>query len=195
MLMQPQSPTPQYDFILNNQPAPKKFRPLPGPAGPARNILIAVLAVFLVVLLAALLLGGRSGSTQPIINVMARNQEISRVSTLVGQQSKDPTTQALVSTVNSSLGSDKARLAGYLKSSKQKYDTKSLAADLNKNTDSQMQAAAQNGTLDTAYKTYLKSGLGSYKSDLQTAYTSAGSNASQILTTAFSSTQVILDTL
>lgn len=194
--MQPQSPTPQYDFILNNQPAPKKPGLLPTKMpGRLKIILIGIIGLMVLFIVGALLFGGGGSSSQPLLKIMSQAQEISRVSKLVQQQTKNNDTKALATTAAASLDSQKAELNGYLAGKKQKADPNTLAADLNKSTDSKMQIAAQNNSLEETYKTYLKTNLNSYSSQLQTAYSTASGEAKLVLNSAFASTQVILDSL
>jgi hypothetical protein len=192
--MQPTSPDPKFDFMLKNNPQPKRGVPLPRMSKPVKIILGVIVGLILLTVISSLLSGRNSGANQPIINAMARDQEILRVTQLVQQQLRlqDPTTQALAATVSSVLSSDKQQLGTYLANNKAKPSLAVLAADLDKNADAQLQSASQNNNLDTAYAAYVKDGLTKYQSDLQTAYKSAGPKGKLILKSAFDSTTTLL---
>jgi hypothetical protein len=194
--MQPQNPNPDFDFMLKNNQAPKKRLPLPSLnlPKPAKIALAVVAGIFVLIIISSLLSGRSSGSTQAIINALARDQETLRVTALAQQLNlRDPQTQALAATVNSTLGSDKAQLAGYLAKNKTKISPVQLAADIDKTSDTSLQSASQNNGLDAAYVSYLKVSLTKYETDLQTAYNSAGPNGKTLLSNAFDSTKALLN--
>lgn len=199
--MSPQETTepasgPQYDFILKNgENRPKKlglklpFSNLPKP------ILIGLAAVFgffLIIILLSLLGGRGSGTSDKYLRVMARAQEIARVSDLVSAKSASSDTKSLAITVSTSLNSEQNQLGAYLKSAHLKYSSKSLAIYLNKNTDASLNAAAQNNSLDQTYFGYLKTQLSAYQSSIRTAYQSAGQAAKPILYSFLASVQTIM---
>jgi len=192
MLMQPQSPDPQFDFMLKDSPQPKRGL-VPAIPKTAKIILAAVLGIFLLVIIIALISGRNKGSTQGIVSVMARNQEIIRVTDLAQQlQLEDPQTQALAATVSASLSSDKQRLLDYLNKNKAKASPAQLAADKDTNTDTSLQSASQNNSLDTAYIDYLRSALAKYQADVQTAYKASGPNGQKILSETYESASTLL---
>jgi hypothetical protein len=196
MLMQPQNPDPKFDFMLkNNQPA-KRGLPLPRMSKPVKIIAGAIFAVILLIVVSSVLSSRNKGATQPIINAMARGQETLRVTLLAQQQLhlQDPTTQAVAATVSSSLASDQAQLKAYLLNNHTKLSTAQLAGDIDKNTDTQLQSASQNNSLDSAYVTYLKDSLSKYQADLQTAYKDAGPKGKAILKSASDSAGILLST-
>jgi len=192
--MQPTSPDPKFDFMLKNNPQTKRGIHLPNMPKPVKIILGVVVGLFLLIIISSLLSGRKSGGTQPIINAMARSQEILRVTQLTQQQLplRDPSTQALAATVFSSLSSDQQQLSSYLALNHTKVSKTLLAADINKTTDSGLQSASQNNNLDSAYVSYLKTNLATYQTDLQTAYKAAGPKGKAILKSAFDSTKTLL---
>ncbi|MBX4201929.1 hypothetical protein KW803_03520 [Candidatus Saccharibacteria bacterium] len=193
--MQPSSPDPQFDFMLkNNQPA-KKGMGLPHFPKPLKIIVAILLAIVLIIIASSVLSGRGKGSSQAIINAMARGQETMRVTTLVQTtlHLQDPGTQALAATVSSSLSSDSQQMADYLsKNGTKKIGVALLAVDTDKSTDSLLQTASQNNNLDNAYKTYLKDSLTKYAAELQTAYNSVGPKGKIILKSSLDSTQTLL---
>jgi hypothetical protein len=191
---QPASPNPQYDFIMNSGQQPKKgWLPNLGLPRPVQYGLAAVLVLIVLIISWALLFGGKSGSTQEIISLMARAQEISRVSTLAGQQTQDSNTKALAATVNSALGSQETQLKNYLSIAGQKIDSKLLAADQNSAIDTQLQSAVQNNNLESTYINYLSDNLTAYKSSITSEFTkTSSSQLKAILSDAYDSVQTIL---
>jgi hypothetical protein len=196
MLMQPSSPDPKFDFMLKNNPQPKRGLPLPSFSKPVKIILAATIGVLLLVVISSILSGGKGGSTQPVVNAVARGQEILRVTGLTQQQIhlQDPTTQAVAATVSAALTSDQQQLSSYLASSHTKLSKLQLAADTDKTTDAQLQSASQNNNLDQAYVTYLQQALAKYQADLQTAYKAVGPKGKTILKSAYDSTSTLLST-
>lgn len=193
--MQPQSPNPDFDFMLKNNQQPSRGQWLSHLHGRTKVTLGVIGAIIILIVVFALLAGRNSGGTQPIINVLARAQETVRVTNLTQQQLhlQDPQTQALAATVFSSLSSDRQQLIKYLATNHTKVSSSLLAADIDKSTDSSLQSASQNNNLDAAYIVYLKDSLAKYENDLQIAYKSAGPNGKKILSDAFDSTKALLN--
>lgn len=192
--MQPQSPKPDFDFMLkDNQPA-KRSLTMPSLPKPIKIVLLVIVSITLVTVALSWFSGRNSGANQPIINVMARGNEILRVTTLVQTQLQlqDPQTKALASTVSSSLSSDQAQLKAYMMKNNVKVGTVVLAGLTDKSTDASLQSASQTNSLDTAYVDYLKGALTKYKERLSLAHTLAGPNGKKILKDAYDSTQVLL---
>ena len=193
--MQPQSPNPQYDFILKDPQAPKRGFNLPlfpNLPGPAKIILASVLGLFVVVILYSVIFGGKATNAQQMTDAMGRAQEINRVSKLVAQQSNDPDTQGLAATTQIAMASEQFQLNSYLKSHKIKTSPKQLTKYLNKNTDAQLQSAAQNNNIPAVYASYLKKNLGLYQAILLSANKGASKTVSAILRDAFNSTKTLL---
>lgn len=191
---QPQSPNPNFDFILkDNQPA-KRGMGLPNLPKPAKIGLAVVGAIILLVIVSSVLSSGKSGANQPVISVMARGQEILRVTQLVQQQqtAPDQATLSLAATVASDLSSDQQQLTAYLAANHTKVGAAQLGADADKSSDALIQSAAQNNNLASAYVNYLQQNLNRYASDLQTAYKTAGPKGKAILQTAFDGTSTLL---
>ena len=192
---QPQSPNPDFDFMLKNQqPAKRSLLPNLNLPRPLKITLIAIGSIVVLIILYSLLSGRGSGSTTAIEGVLARGQETLRVTTLVQQlELQDPQTQGLATTVSNSLTSDQVQLKTYLARNHAKVSAAQLAADTDKTTDTSMQTASQNNGLDDAYVSYLRSSLTKYEHDLQNAYKLAGPNGKQLLSDAFNSAQTLLN--
>lgn len=193
--MQPTSPDPQFDFMLKNNPPPKRGLGLPNIPKPAKIILGVVLGLLLIIIISSAISGSKKGSTVPIINSLARSQEILRVTQLAQQRGlRDPSTQAEAATVTSALTSEQQQLITYLAGNGNKVGKAQLAADTDKSTDSTLQTASQANGLDAAYVNYLRVNLSKYGTDLQTAYNAAGPKGKGILGSAMSSTSTLLNT-
>ncbi len=194
MLMQPQTPSQQFDFITQDGQPSKKGSGLPLPHLPklAWIILGAVFGVIVLVIIVSSISGNKGDNSQNYLVALARGQEIIRVSTSVGQLAQDTPTQNLSATVQNSLTSEQTQLTSYLADQKVKPGTLQLAADKNSNTDTQMQTASTNGNLSGVYASYLKAQLATYETDLQQAYKNAGPKGKTILSNAYNSVQVIL---
>lgn len=194
--MPPQSPNPDFDFMLKNQQPAKRGLPLPGLnlPRPIKITLFVALGIILLVIISSLLRGGSSNSTAAITGVLARGQETLRVTQLVQQQLQlqDPQAQGLAATISNSLSSDQVQLKNYLARNHAKINAALLASDIDKNTDSSMQTASENNGLDDAYKSYLKGALAKYENDLQAAYKLAGPNGKKILSDAIDGVQTLL---
>lgn len=193
MLMQPQSPNPDFDFMLKDQPPARRGLSLPNLPRVVLYGIIGVVVILLLIIVFSVFSGRSSGSTQPIIAVLARNQETLRVSALVEDQLQDPQTEALETTTTASLYSDKQKLSDYLASNKVKVSPAQLAADTDKTTDAAMTTAQQNNSLDQAYVTYLREALNKYENDLSAASKKAGPKGRAILNDAAKSTESLLN--
>ena len=197
--MEPKSPSPNYDFIMQDKKTAKKKLPLPSLPKlpkPFGTILVIVFVIFLLIIIIAVAFRGGSGGNQPLTDAMARAQEISRVSSLVQQAAPDSQTKDLAVTVQGSLGSEEAQFNNYIqKSGGKKVNLAKLTTDQNSNSDAQVKTAAQNNNLGQFYTAYLKNGLATYKSLLQTAYTSAKGDGKTTLSNAYNSIQVILNSI
>ncbi|MEX1995439.1 MAG: hypothetical protein WD887_01555 [Candidatus Saccharimonadales bacterium] len=199
--MQPSSPKPgtpappdQYGFILNNDPKPKpRFKlPLPKLPKPLLFVLGGSLIILIILVLAAAIFGGRSGSPQPLVDVMARSQEIIRVTDIAVPEVTDNGTKTLAATVKSSLASEQAELNTYLSGTSSPVEPQSLTAYLDEAIDAEFATAAKNNELDIAYIRYLKENLSAYSGALQSAYQTAAASAKPILEEAYESIQIIL---
>lgn len=194
--MQPQnspSPTPQYDFILNEQKQPGKSRfgfikKMPKPA----LVLLGLGAILILILVIASISGGGSSGAQPLASATGRAQEISRISSLVQTQTKDPDTQSLAATAKVVLASEQSQFTSYLKDTGTELSPSDLSIYQDKDTDTQLTQAIQENKLEETYRKYLKSSLGAYQADLENAGKTAGKNGQALIDAALKSTKIIL---
>lgn len=192
--MQPQSPSPDFDFMLKDQPKARRGVPLPNFSKPVKIILAVLAAIILLIVISSVLSGRQAGKTQPFINVLARGQETLRVTSSAQQlQLQDPQTQALAATASSALASDKQQLTDYLAKNHNKISPNALGGDDDKTTDANLQTAAANNNLDSAYVAYMRDALTKYENDLKAAYDSAGPNGKAILNSISVSTTILLN--
>lgn len=194
----PTSPSPEYDFIYSNQQPKRRFGfGLPGGNNLTKLTLLivgagAVIGILIIIL--SSVLGPKDVNTKQVTDIMARAQEISRVSTLVGQQTGlDSDAKNLAATTTASMDSEEMQLKAYLSNAHKKVGSKDLLLHMDKTVDTQIQAAIQTNSLSTAYSVYLKKQLTDYQSALKTAYDGTTSTKLRpLLQDAYDSTQVIL---
>lgn len=196
--MQPQEPSTgppsQFDFMMADSHKPKSGFRLPLPNLPKPILLVVGVLVILIVIIVAASFFSRSRNSvaNQLVDIMARAQEIARVSTLAEPEVQTSETKALAATTQAALSSEQQQLGQYLSSRKFKFSEKSLVRYLDQNIESQLELAAQNGNLDETYINYLKKQLADYNAALQKAYLVASPNTQAILSEAFSSTKVLL---
>lgn len=190
----PSSNSSDFDFMLKQQPA----QPNQSPAGkfsrlnrPAK-LLVAALIGLIIAIVAAVILGGGSNNSQQVLGLMAQGEEIIRVSQAQDQKLRDENTKGLSATTQVALKSQKASFGDYLSKAGVKYGPKELAAKQDKNTDTQLETAAQNNRLDNAYVEYLQTSLSAYLDSLRSASQTA---KSKTLKEALQSADNSVDTL
>lgn len=192
--MQPNAPNSQYDFILRDPQTPKKrfSLPLPKLPRPLGIIAVGVLGIFALLIIVALVLGGRGGSFDPIVRVIGRAEELKRVSTLAQAASTDADVRSLAATVSASASSDQQQLTAYLTTKNAKVSSQQQSAYEDKTIDSQLNATAQNNKLGEFYLNYLRTQIVAYQAALQTARSSADAAAKPLIDQGYGSSQIIL---
>jgi hypothetical protein len=190
--MQPQSPNPDFDFMLKDQPQARRSLPMTNLPKPVIYGVTGLLIVILLIVGLSMLSGRQSGGTQAYINVLARNQEILRVTTVAQTQLQDPQVRAMAATASASLNSDKQQIINYLTTRHVKPKPAQLAADLDSTSDASLRTAAQNNSIDPAYVSYLRDALNKYVTDLRLAAKSTTEKGKAILNDAQASTLSLL---
>jgi hypothetical protein len=156
-------------------------------------ILVAMVGLLFIIVVAAVVLkGGKSSNVSQLVAVAGRAQEIARVSTLVQQQSTDPNTQYLAATAQTALTSEQYQLTTYLAKHGVKVSPAQLLLYKNSSTDTQLTTAKQNNALESTYDSYLKNALATYQTSLRTAAQGASKTSLALLSDANASAQVIL---
>jgi len=182
-----------FDFMLKQKPRAEKGPGRLSNLGKPAKLLIAAVVVLILTIVVALIFGGGNDSSKQVLDLMAQNQEIVRVSQLQDQKFSDTNTKGLSATTQATMNSQKFQLGDYLTKAKAKYSEQQLAARMNNNTDTQLQTAAQNNNLDSAYISYLKTSLTSYLNSLNETFKATGSQTLKgTLQSAYNSVQTLL---
>lgn len=194
--MQPKSPSPDYDFILKDNPGAGHKFTWSHVHGRTKITLLVIAAVIILIIIYSVLSGNKGSNWLPFEGAMARGNETLRVTKLVEQPPlglHDPQTQALAATADSVLTSDQQQISSYLSKNHVKVSAAQLATDIDKTTDASLQTAAQNNGLDSAYVTYLRNALTKYQTDLKNALPGAGPNGKKLLSDSIESTRALLN--
>ena len=183
-----------FDFILNPKQAAKKPRlsfglKIPRPVKIAAIVTVVLLLLIIII---SVFTGKSNVNSLNFANLMARQQELVRISLLAEPDLKNDEAINTAATLISSLGSDQARLKTYLKQQKINVSDQQLNKLKNADTDQQLETAKLSNKADDTYLQIAKQQLESYRQALQTTYKDAGPNAQQILSAAYDSTDVIL---
>jgi hypothetical protein len=190
VLMQPQNPNPNYDFILKDKPQPKTSML---PNNPLVKVAGVIVAILLIVLVIGIVSSSKSGSSTGMLDTLGQAQEISRVTTAQAPNLKDPAIRATAATTQASVSSEAAQINKYLAAHRVKVDKKKLATYQSSDTDSKMSSALQASNLDTTYLTYLQTALNDYSQSIKTSFAATkNTEAKSILQNAFASTQTLL---
>jgi hypothetical protein len=163
---------PDYNFIFNNQKPQRRFSLKFSGNSLGKLALLIIggcIALGIVIIFLSSLFGPKI-NTKQIVDIMARDEEIRRVSTIVVQKTTDLNTANLASTTSAALTSDESRLNDYLNNNKVKAPPKELVVYTNKNTDAEIDSAEQNNRLSEYYNSYLKKVLTDYQTAIKTAY-------------------------
>jgi peroxiredoxin family protein len=189
---------PNYKFIFNGQQKPKGRFPfnLPGSNNLAKITALVVagaVALGLLIIVFSSFFGSKGVNTKQVVDLIARGQEISRVSDLVAQQSKDTDTINLASTTSATIGSDQMQFVDYIHSKvHKKIKNKDIDALKDPKTDEQLQAANQTNSLSAYYYGYLKKHLAEYQTAIRLTATDNPPSLRPILDQSLKSSSTIL---
>jgi peroxiredoxin family protein len=189
---------PNYKFIFNGQQKPSGRFPfrLPGSNNLAKiTALVVAGAMFLGLLIVVFssFFGSKGVNTNQVVDLIARGQEISRVSDLVVQQSKDTDTINLATTTSATISSDQVQLVDYIhKKVHKKIKNKDIDALKDSKTDEQMQAANQTNSLSSYYYGYLKKHLEDYQAAIRLTAADNPPSLSPVLNQSLKSASTIL---
>jgi hypothetical protein len=186
---------PNYNFIFNNEQSKKRFH-LPGRNNLTKLAILVVAggAVLGILIIALSIFFGPKINTKELTDVIARSEEISRVSDMIVHKSRDLNTANLATTTSTALTSNESQINAYLKKNHKIVNVKDAKIYLNKNTDSEVQSADQNNHLSEYYYSYLKKSLTDYQTALKTAYDTASGPALKSMVQDYSlSTKTILN--
>lgn len=188
----PPAPAPSnnpYGFILNDKPKPKRslIPHLPKPVWIGAGVLL----FFIAIIGLSSLSSGQKSKYRQVEDVMAAQQEIIRIDSLVPTLSPDPAAAGLAATTSASMLSSQNELGRYLLKNKFKTSSKVLASRADKNTDASLKTAAANNSFAAAYYGWLLSSLRKYNDQLKSVYSTLGPNGQAILTKAEQSNAVL----
>ncbi len=142
-----------------------------------------------------LLFGNKPSVTVELVDIAARQQEITRISTTNGTKLRDSNILAINAVAKATIRSDQTQILTYLASFGVKPKTPELSARLDKQTDALLASAEQNGRLEDEYAAVLAKHLKAYQVSLKSVYdTTESAQTKQLLQTAFDNAQAVLST-
>lgn len=187
----------QYDFILNpNDGKQQKKSLLPQKWGFQQIAIVGggtlVLLILLIVVLSLLFGGGPSNKDQ-LLGVVAKQNELIRISDIALKDGKSTQARNLAMTTKLSLRSDQASLTAALKSQKVKIGGAQLNAAKSSKTDELLTTAAQNNRFDEAYLEFIQKELVAYQKALNEAYrTTVSSKLKETMKVQYQNASVII---
>lgn len=183
----------QFDFMLKDPQAPPKKFGIPTNLSKPALVLLILIPVVVLALVAGLLFGGKGPNNfAQILDLAAQSQEITRVSNAYQKNLANAADQNIAATASSSLSSQQSQFVSYLSKNKYKYKPTALKSHLDKNTDASLNDAIRNNRLDSTYLAYLNSALQKYQSSMNTTFKISGKNFQKVLSNAYSSNKVLL---
>lgn len=194
---QPLGQSGEYDFIMG--PTQKK----PGfslNVGGGKGGLIALIGLGLAVIIVLLvgynlLFGNKPSVTVELVDIAARQQEITRITAVNSTKLRDANLLAVNSVAKATVRSDQSQILGYLASFGVKPKPAELSTRLDKQTDTLLASAEQNGRLEDEYAAVLAKQLKAYQVSLKAVYdTTESPQTKQLLQTAFDNAQAVLST-
>jgi hypothetical protein len=166
----------QYNFIMDSQGASS------GPAllqDPKKRNIIAVLFVviilFFVVIAVAIFASLGKGNTSTMVDVVAYQAELLRISDLGLKGATDPTVRAKASTLQSFIQSDLAKSSSYLASTGKELEKTDYTIHLDTSVDKSLENAALRNAFEEELLKIFDATTSAYKISLQKALDSASS--------------------
>lgn len=170
---QPQSPgkpvtSSPYDFIMSssNGPSAPKMK-----SGSSKLVFLGIGGVLVVIgIVLAFVLSSGNSATPQLVSIAQQQSEIARVADLNFTELDSSSVKNFAINTNLTMQSTQTNYLKFLSSNGASVDSKSLAGGKSSQTDTTLEAAAANGTLDSATKTELVTELQAYQQTLKTAY-------------------------
>jgi hypothetical protein len=156
-----------YDFIMNSSTPAVKIQKKHLPKVGA---IVGIAAGLVIIVFAILSFANRSTATPILLSIAQQQTEISRVAQLNLSKLDDSSVKNFSINTSLTLTSSQAEYLKFLAAHKSALDEKLLTAGMNKKTDTALEAAASNGTLNSATRTVLIDELTTYQRSLTTAY-------------------------
>lgn len=176
MLMQPDQS--QYNFIMESPSGSNG-----GPAflqDPKKRNFIAVafvaVIILLVIIVVAIFASLGKKDNAPMVDVVAYQTELLRISELGLEGSKDLSTRSYASTLQSFIQSDLSQTTGYLAGNGKKLEDTELSAKTDSEVDKELESATLRNTFDEVLLGFFEKTSLEYKQSLQKALNSTSSD-------------------
>lgn len=190
--MPPQSPNPNFDFIMNENQKPGRSFGLPANLPKPVSYAVLAMVVLILIIIASSLFGGSGGNSDKLYTLLSDAGKIAAASSEASGSAQDPDTANMAATTKAALASQQQQIEAYMTSSRIKVDSKKIASTTDPTLESELKTATANNNYDQVFLTYLKSALNSYQSDLQTVYKTAKPSLQTVLSGAYNSNAIIL---
>ena len=182
MVMPPENPSPDYNFIMSGGRPVKKSALgglLPRGTSTLQRVLIFIIIAGVLITIAALvfsfIFGGKTSNTDKLVGIAAQQTELARVAAIGEKEAVGVDAKNLASTVSLSLISGQQQLLEVIKAQGHKIKPQELSAAKDEKTDQQLTAAGQSNRFDETFTEVMQAGLSNYQKDLNEAYNASSS--------------------
>jgi flagellar basal body-associated protein FliL len=196
MVMQPdspQSPTPQYDFIMNpGQPAKKPL--IPGASSKQGRIIIVGVGIVIMILLASMVIGllnkSGKGNTDALVTAAKQQQELIRIAEIGVTKARSQDAKNIAITTKLSLESQQSEMQSAIKAAG--LNPKKVLSSADSKTDEALTTAEQNNRFDEEFLKIMAASLTAYQKSVKAAYDGAtGKKLKAALTTQYDSANTL----
>lgn len=191
--MQPESPNPNFDFIMKDAPKSKRNFGLPALPKPALIAIGVVIIIFLIIIASSLFGGSGNSNTDKIYGLLSDAGKIVATSDEAISSAHDPDTINVAATTKAVLTGEQQQLQKYISDKGIKIDSKKISGTIDTDVEAKLKTAATSNNYDQVFLNYLKSAMNSYQADLQSNYQTADSNLKTILSNAYNNNAIILN--
>jgi hypothetical protein len=199
---QPQ-PTPDYSFLSESGPPPKRSLFPTGNSLPVKIGLVAGGLLLLIILFAVVkgLLGGGKNYDDFIV-ITQKQQEIIHLTSSVDEQDNGgnftlpESMQNFAITAQLGMTSDQAKTLSYLRTNGVKVKAKKLSSGISPSVDSQLQTAASANNYSTTFKQVMHDQLQTYMQSLQQTFAhTSGAHGRELLSQEYDHAKLLSDQL
>lgn len=188
-----------YDFIMNENPKPKR-RWLPGGNSKGQRLAIIAIIVVVILLLGIVLYGvftaSSSAGTADMVSAVQQQQEIARIADIGAAKARQTETKYIAVMTAETMRSDQASLTAYLKKNRKKISSKELNATKSSATDSSLDKAEQANSFDSTFTATLAKELSAYQKTAKDAHDHTSSaSAKKILEQMYAHTALLNEKL
>lgn len=173
--------SPDYNFILNNEPQKKGFFK----GNKTKRIAIVVTGLLLLMVIFGLvfsfIFGSDSNSTAELTKLAARQTEIIRVAGIGEKQATDLPTRNYASAVQLSMISANKQTMDALGTRGIKLKSDQLGSAKDKDIDSTLTKATQNNRFNEEFKDWMQKNIKQYQFDIKNLYDSSSSKKDKLL--------------